>query len=102
MVISIPKKLPQMSNDNGRMLRAFLLAKLKTIYDSYGILVYTLCFRLLADKQAAESATVDVFVEFSRELMNSLDEMKIDARLKELAKTTSLSRLRKQRSIPGY
>jgi RNA polymerase sigma-70 factor (ECF subfamily) len=91
-----------MSNDNGKVFRAFLLAKLKHVYDNYGVLVYTLCYRLLADKQAAESATVDVFVEFSREMMNSLNESEISSRLKELAKITSLSRLRKQRGILGY
>jgi DNA-directed RNA polymerase specialized sigma24 family protein len=85
-----------MSDDNGKMLHSFLTAKLKPVYDRYGAFVYSLCLRLLADKKAAESATIEVFVQFNRELLNTPDEMQVFSRLQTLARSTSLSTLRKR------
>lgn len=56
--------------------------------------VYTLCLRLLASVRAAEEATVQVFVRFSRELSKRWDESRVAARLRELAIDEALSRLR--------
>lgn len=95
MMISIQKKPSQLSDDKGNSIHEFIVSNLKPIYERYGVFVYSLCLRLLADKNAAESATIDVFVQFSKELMNSFDEMQILSRLKELARYTSLSKLGK-------
>ncbi len=42
--------------------------RLEALYRNYLARVYTICRRLLAGPKAAEAATVEVFVRFSREL----------------------------------
>lgn len=69
-------------------------SQLKTIYDRHGGRVYSLCLRLLANQKAAESATADAFVMFSKELSNQQDEARTLDRLRELAINASLIRIR--------
>lgn len=70
------------------------LPQLEAIYKRYGSSIYSLCLRLLADEKAAESATVDVFVMFNKELTSQSDEPHISSRLHEMAVAAALSRLR--------
>ena len=51
-------------------------------YRQFGERIYTLCLRLLADKEAAEDATVDVFVRFNKELIEHSDERGVLIRLR--------------------
>lgn len=69
-------------------------SQLKAIYDRYGGRVYSLCHRLLASQKSAESATADVFVRLSKEMLDQADEARTLARLRELAINASLARLR--------
>jgi hypothetical protein len=62
-------------------------------YLRYGQGVYTFCLRLLANKKAAESATVDVFVRFGKDLEIGPDESRAVLRLRELAIKASFARL---------
>jgi hypothetical protein len=43
------------------------LSGLESIYRRYGQGIYTLCLRLLANENAAESATVDALVRFGKD-----------------------------------
>ncbi|HWP45068.1 MAG TPA: hypothetical protein VNO14_17630 [Blastocatellia bacterium] len=70
------------------------VSQLKAIYDLYGGRVYSLCLRLLASEKAAESATVDVFVRFGKEMARQEGEAHTFNQLRELAISASLARLR--------
>jgi hypothetical protein len=70
-------------------------SELEAVYDRYGAGIYSLCLRLLTNKGAAESATVDVFVCFSKELANQHDESRTRLRLRELAVEAAFTRLRR-------
>ncbi len=80
------------SNHHGYSMRQ--MALLEVAYKLYASRVYTLCLRLLANVKAAEEATVQVYVRFSRELWKRWDESRIAARLRDLAINEALSRLR--------
>lgn len=67
--------------------------RLESIYRRYGQGIYTFCLRLLANERAAESATVDVFIELSKEMASQTDESRTLLRLRELAINASLARL---------
>lgn len=54
----MPKVVTLQQNNN------LLVSQLESIYNRYGAGIYSLCLRLLADQNQAESATVDVFVQF--------------------------------------
>ena len=69
------------------------VSQLESLFSRYGPGIYTLCLRLTADEKAAESATVGVFVKFSREMASCTDESRIRLRLAALAITESLARL---------
>lgn len=69
------------------------LSTLESIYRRYGEGIYTFCLRFLGNKKAAESATVDVFVQFNREIASQPDESRTRLRLRELAIKASLARL---------
>ena len=69
---------------------------LKSVYDVYGGFVYTLCLRLLANRKAAESTTVEVFIRFIHEQANESSELQTEARLRELAIRASLARPRRR------
>ena len=69
------------------------LPALESVYRCYGQGIYTFCLRLLANDKAAESATVDVFVRFGKELISRPDESKALLRLRELAIKASLDRV---------
>jgi hypothetical protein len=71
-------------------------SQLEAVYNRYGAGIYSLCLRLLTNKDAAESATIDVFVRFSKELANQPDESRMRLRLRELAVEAALARLRRQ------
>ncbi len=73
-----------------------LASQLESIYGRYGQGIYSLCLRLLADEKAAQSATVDVFVKFSKEMPSHSDESRILLRLCELAIDKSLARLNRR------
>lgn len=73
-----------------------LASQLESIYCRYGRGIYTLCLRLIADEKAAESATVDVFVKFSKEMASQSDESRLRLRLCELAINASLARLNRR------
>jgi predicted RNA polymerase sigma factor len=44
------------------------VAQIESVYRRYGERIFSLRLRLLADMREAESATVDVFVQFGRSL----------------------------------
>lgn len=69
---------------------------LKSLYDTYSDLVYSLCLRLLSNREAAESATIEVFVRFSHEQGYAPGDLQPAARLRELAIRTSIARLRRR------
>lgn len=72
------------------------LIKLKSVYDRYSHQIYTLCVRLLANEREAESATIEVFVQFGKEAETQGDEPLLPSRLKELAIHASIVRLRRR------
>ena len=81
---------------NGNLPESENLPFLKSVYDAYGSLVYTICLRLLANRKAAESTTVEVFARFIREQANESGESRAEARLRELAIRASIARLRRR------
>ena len=72
---------------------------LEATYRRFGEHIYTLCMRLLADKKAAEDATVGVFVQFSKESIERFDERGAFIRLRELAVMASQRQLRKRSGL---
>jgi hypothetical protein len=69
------------------------ISTLESVYRRYGHDIYTFCLRLLANEKAAESAMVDVFVQFSKEMESQSDESRTLLRLRELALNASMARL---------
>lgn len=82
-----------MEGDNAGRTHEGEVSRLESLYHRYAGVVYTICLRLLANVQRAEEATVSVFVRFGREIERWLDELRVVARLRELAITDALSRL---------
>lgn len=76
-----------------------IASQLESVYRRHGKGIYTLCLRLVADEKAAEIATVDVFVKFSKEMASHSDELRIRLRLCELAINASLARLNRRREM---
>jgi DNA-directed RNA polymerase specialized sigma24 family protein len=74
----------------------YYLSTLESTYRRYGHGIYTFCLRLLCNEKAAESATVDVFVQFNREIASQPDESRTLLRLRELAINASVTRLNKR------
>jgi hypothetical protein len=72
------------------------LLKLKSIYNTYSQQVYSLCLQMLTNEKDAELATVDVFVQFSKEATSISDEILLPSRLRELAIHASITRLRRR------
>src|SRR5689334_21841376 len=70
------------------------LQRLEAVYQRYGNHIYTLLRRLLVDERAAESATTNVFVRFSKEVASQADEAQTFLRLRELAVETAVSRMK--------
>lgn len=68
--------------------------QLESVYRHYGSRVYLLCLRLIADAIKAESATVDVFVQFGRTQSGLWDESRALLCLGELAIDAALTHLR--------
>lgn len=75
------------------------LSRLESVYRRYGQGIYTFCLRLLANEKAAESATVDAFVRFGKEMTSQSDKSRDVLRLRELAINASLRRLNGRRTI---
>lgn len=75
-------------------LDAHTVSRLEAIYQRYVGSVYTLCLRLLSSVQAAEEASVQVFVKMNRELKKRWEEARVRERLRELAISESLTRLK--------
>lgn len=69
------------------------ISRLKAVYGSYADRVYTLCLRLLADAHAAAEASVQVFVQFSREINEWSYDPRTFERVRELAIKEALLRL---------
>lgn len=69
------------------------LVLLQAAFRLYGPRVYTICLRLLRNSDAAQEATVRVFVRFRKEITLRWDEKVIVRRLRELAIDEALDRL---------
>ena len=74
------------------------LLRLESIFGRYVGHIYSLTLRLPADVRAAEQATVEVFVRFSREMARRWSELQILSRLRELAVDAPLTRLERRGS----
>ena len=83
----------QMGASPSELGKSFSVSGLESIYRRYGQGIYTFCLRLLANEKAAESATVDAFVQFSKEMTSQSDESRTLLRLRELAINASVTRL---------
>lgn len=70
------------------------LQQLEAVYQQYGSRIYTLLRRLLADDKAAECATANVFVRFSKELATQADGAQTFLRLRELAVEAAVRRMK--------
>jgi hypothetical protein len=84
---------PQLGANSPELGNNSSLSGLESIYRRYGQGIYTFCLRLLANEKAAESATIDVFVQFNREMASQPDESRTRLRLRELAIDASVTRL---------
>jgi RNA polymerase sigma-70 factor, ECF subfamily len=71
------------------------VTQIESVYRRYGERIFSLCLRLLADIREAESATVDVFVQFGRSLTARWDESRKQMYLREIAIDASIGHLRK-------
>jgi len=84
---------PHFGADPPELCNNSSVSRLQSIYHRYGQGIYTFCLRLLSNEKAAESATVDTFVRFSKEMTSQSDESRTLLRLRELAINASLGRL---------
>ena len=84
---------PDMGTDPRGLGNTSSVSGLESIYRRYGQGIYTFCLRLLTNEKAAESATVDAFVQLSKEMTSQFDESRTILRLRELAINASLARL---------
>lgn len=84
---------PQVGANSPELGNNSSLSGLESIYRRYGQGIYTFCLRLLANEKAAESATVDAFVRFGKEMTGQSDKSRILLRLRELAINASVTRL---------
>lgn len=73
-------------------------SQLASVYSRYAARVYTFCRRLLVDVSLAESATIDVFLQFNRIQAHWHDESRTPACLRELAIESALARLQERSS----
>lgn len=71
------------------------VTQIESVYRRYGERIFSLCLRLLADMREAESATVDVFVQFGRSLTARWDDSRTQMYLREIAIDASLAHLHK-------
>jgi DNA-directed RNA polymerase specialized sigma24 family protein len=86
----------QMGADPPELGNNSSVSGLESVYRRYGQGIYTFCLRLLANEKAAESATVDAFVQFSKEMTSQSDESRTLLRLREFAINASVTRLNKR------
>jgi DNA-directed RNA polymerase specialized sigma24 family protein len=70
------------------------VSRLESVYRQYAGRVYTLCLRLLADKKAAESLTIHVFLQLDARSLGQLGGSDALPVLRELAIRYSLVLLR--------
>ena len=66
---------------------------LEVAYKLFVAQVHGLCFRLLADRRAAEEATVKVFTQFNREVPRRWNETAVSRQLRELSLNEAMQRL---------
>ena len=66
----------------------------ESIYKLHGGRVYSLCLRLLSDRNKAEDATAEAFVRFHKELGVQSDGPLVLVRLRQLGIEAALRRLR--------
>ena len=66
---------------------------LEVAYKLFVAQVHGLCFRLLADRSAAEEATVNVFTQFNREVPRRWNETAVGRQLRELSLNEAMQRL---------
>ena len=66
---------------------------LEVAYKLFVAEVHGLCFRLLADRRAAEEATVKVFTQFNREAPRRWNETAVSRQLRELSLNEAMQRL---------
>jgi len=68
------------------------------LYNNYYRRIYALCWRMLADKDSAEDACQEVFVQLWQKIGNFRGESKFSTWLHSVATNTVLSHLRKQKN----
>lgn len=66
---------------------------LEVAYKLFVAQVHGLCFRLLANRRAAEEATVKVFTQFNREAPRRWNETAVSRQLRELSLNEAMQRL---------
>lgn len=91
--ILVQESNPQMGANSPELGNNSSFSGLESIYRRYGQGIYTFCLRLLANEEAAKSATVDAFVRLSKEMTSQSDESRTLLRLRELAINASVARL---------
>jgi len=79
-------------------LKAENLDALGILYDRYGVLVYRLALRILANKQDAEDLTQDIFISLSRNNTFDLHRGTMRAFLTVMTRSKAIDRIRKLRS----
>ena len=72
-------------------------AAYKQLYDLYINKVYSLCYRLTADKSLAEDATQEVFIQLWSMLANFYEQSKFSTWLHSVTANVTISYIRKQR-----
>ncbi|MCX6173971.1 MAG: sigma-70 family RNA polymerase sigma factor [Ignavibacteriales bacterium] len=69
------------------------------VYDLYARMVYSVCFRMIGNKEEAEDATQDVFLKVFHSINNFRKDSKLSTWIYQIAVNISINRLRRQKVI---
>jgi len=71
----------------------------KTFYEIYKDMIYSVCYRILNNKQDADDATQDVFVKAIRSIQKFRGDAKLSTWLYQIAVNTSLNYARRKKLV---
>ena len=71
----------------------------KYVYDLYARMVYSVCFRMIGNKEEAEDAAQDVFIKVFHSINNFRKDSKLSTWIYQIAVNICINKLRRKRVI---
>lgn len=71
----------------------------KYVYDQYSRMVYSVCFRMIGNKEEAEDVTQDVFIKVFNSINTFREDSKLSTWVYQITVNTCLNRLRRKKAI---